>query len=102
MAAENSDDFIPLRKRRSAGLGCVAKLTFLAAATLGSGIYLLGKWETINGVARAGSVLLVLLGGLFCVPLLFLIAARIGAYYFQKKIVDPLAPTLQIGKDIVE
>src|SRR6478609_7477576 len=57
--------------------GCLALVTFVAAAMLAAAIYLMSRWERLPGAAKAGSVVLAVLGTLLLLPFVIFVGARI-------------------------
>src|SRR5690242_18565093 len=72
--------------------GCSTTLLFLGIAAIAGGIYLMGRGEALPAAGKAGAVVLVLLGTLWVLPFLLLMALRI----FIRRTVGKL------GKDFAE
>jgi hypothetical protein len=80
----------------------MVKAMLIGAAFIAGGVYLMSRWERLGGIGRAGSVVLVMFGALMLLPLGFMTLAIIARYYFFKRIVEPLAPALAEGQEMVE
>ena len=100
MPAVNSVNSTTKKTGRSL-TGCAAKSTAFAVIALCAGVYLMGRWETVNGAERAAAVLLVLIGGVFLIPLILTVGVKLATVYFRKKITEPIAGTLAAGERMV-
>jgi len=72
-------------KKRSFA-GCAARSTAIAILSLAGGVYLMGRWESASGALRAAAVLLVLVGGLCCIPLMLWVMAKIIGLALRRKL----------------
>jgi len=75
--------------------------SIFGVAALVGGIYLLGRWERLNGTTRAAAIVLVLVSALFLLPLVFTVVATGLKIYFRKKITDSIAGALEPARKMV-
>jgi hypothetical protein len=83
-------------------LGCAFRATVVAAAALGTAVYLLGRWGSINGALRAAAILLVILGALFLIPFGLVLLATLAKWYLKKRFVEPLKESLSSARQTFE
>jgi hypothetical protein len=72
--------------------GCSTSLLVLGIGAIAGGVCLMGRWEALPAVGKTGAVVLVVLGTVWVLPFLLLLALRI----FIKRTVGKL------GKDFAE
>jgi hypothetical protein len=76
MSDENDNDEKSTKLKKP---GCLMYLAILGAAALSGGTYLLTRWETLNGIAKASAILLVVFGAIALVPPLIVVVIGIVA-----------------------
>jgi hypothetical protein len=71
--------------RRRWKFGCVPRAFVVGALFMGTGIWLMTRWETLGGAAKAGAVMLVVFGTLLMLPLVLIaLAAVVIRYWFRR------------------
>ena len=66
--------------------GCILKPVLVAAVGMAGGVYLMGRWEKLGGLGRAGAVVLVVLGALAVLPVVLFSAVILLKQYFVRKL----------------
>jgi len=75
--------------------GCGRWIFLTGGLLLGGGVYLLNRWDAINGAGKAGAVILVLLGTLILLPFAIWFAIRIWLKVFMGKITKELKGAME-------
>jgi hypothetical protein len=100
---EDIDDNQPTPPiRKQASLGCATKATAISVVLLGASVYLMGRWEKLDGAVRAAAIFLVILGTVFLLPLGLVILAAVLKQYVSKRIGQPLKESLASAVATVE
>lgn len=89
----------PTPPRKSANFGCFTKALLIGSAAVGGGVYLMGRWETLPGAGKAGTIVLIVLGTLLVLPFILLMAVKL----FIKRAIGEVAKQLKdVGGDILQ
>jgi hypothetical protein len=67
---------MPGSTRRRWKFGCLPRAFLIGAIAMGSGVWLMNRWNTLGGGSKAGAVVLVVIGTILMLPM---IAIGIGA-----------------------
>jgi hypothetical protein len=97
-----SEDSNPARFAKP---GCLAQGFLIGAAAIAVGAYLMGRWATLPGPARAGAVVLTVVGTLAVLPYLILLIFKLVVRRMLGNVADELSSVrdgfLKSGRQIV-
>lgn len=65
------------RRRKNGVRGCGMAMFLLGGVAIASGIYLMGRWDALPGIGRAGAVVLTVLGTLLVLPILLALTFKL-------------------------
>ncbi|MDB5293522.1 MAG: hypothetical protein JWL69_4763, partial [Phycisphaerales bacterium] len=93
------------KPERSANPGCLARAFLFGAAAIAVGAYLMGRWAMLPGPARAGAVVLTVLGTLAVLPYLMLLFFKLVVRRMLGNVAEELSSMrdglLKSGQQIV-
>jgi hypothetical protein len=74
----------PLKNRRWK-FGCIPRAFLIGVVSMGTGVWLMNRWETLGGGGKTGAVVSVVIGTLLMLPLaLITVGALIVKYFFHR------------------